>query len=151
MPTLNRHIMLQRTSACFLFLAAVAIAHAAGFDSLMPKPLKLEMGVGRVVVSDSLRINVPAQAPARVREIAGVFADELKAQTSLAGRIVSSDAIEAGAVTLVLQTPSAAESCARESYSVEINKRGIVVAAASTEGLLWGVQTLLQGIELEDG
>jgi hexosaminidase len=50
-----------------------------------------------------------------------------------------------------LQTPASPEAGAPEAYSVEAGARGIVIASASTQGLLWGVQTLLQGIEKENG
>ncbi|MDR1011501.1 MAG: family 20 glycosylhydrolase [Opitutaceae bacterium] len=142
---------MRRAITLLLYIAAATLAHAAGFTTMMPKPLRLEQGAGREPLKPGLRVNIPAQSPARIREIAEVFAEYLKEQTSLACKLVSSDAIEPGAVTLILQTPSVAEACASESYSIEINEKGIVVAAASTEGLLWGVQTLLQGIEHENG
>jgi hexosaminidase len=142
---------MRRAITLLLYIAAATLTHAAGFNTMIPKPLRLEQGAGRELLKPGLRMNIPAQSSARIREIAEVFAEELKEQTSLACKLVSSDAIEPGAITLLLQTPSAPESCARESYSIEIDERGIVVAAASAEGLLWGAQTLLQGIENEKG
>ncbi len=142
---------MRRAITLFLYIAAAILAHAAGFDTMMPKPLRLEQGAGRELLKPGLRVSVPAQSPSRVREIAEVFAEALKEQTSLACKLAASDAIEPGAVTFILQTPSSADVCARESYSLEVGGKGIVVASSSTEGLLWGAQTLLQGIECENG
>lgn len=143
--------MKQRLVILFLMLAVPALANAAGFDSMMPKPLRLDPGEGRETLVSGLRINIAPGSPARVREIAEVFSYELKEQTSLAGTLAVSDAIEPGAVTFILQTTPVPGAFAPESYSLEVGAKGIVIAAASTQGLLWGAQTLLQGIENEGG
>jgi len=128
---------------------------STGFDALIPKPLTLTYAqpAARVTLTSPLRIHIPthAQTPARVREIAELLADELASQFSLTATISLSDAIEPGAITLILQTPAVPEAIAPESYSLEVTSAGIVLAAPTPQGLLWSVQTLLQGIDKVGG
>jgi hexosaminidase len=132
----------------FLSVPAFAAATTRETLPLLPRPQQREVTAGQLVLRDGLPIVIARSAPARVHEIAEILRDELRLSTGLSAVITSSDAAPvAGAVSLKLVSGVAGGADNPESYTLKIAD-GVEVSAVDERGLLWGVQTLLQAVDL---
>lgn len=142
---------LHRLSAC-LFVAFIAGACSrGGVDTavkppLIPAPQHVEYTRGALTLDRRTRILVPAEAPARVGEIAGILRDGLR---EAAGIEASSGPDGTGGTkgTISLALAAVPGTADPEAYTLDVG-RSIEITASDPRGLLWGVQTLLQSIQV---
>ena len=140
----------RRLSAC-LFVAFIAGACSRGGvgtavkPPLIPAPRHVSYKSGALTLERRTRIIVPAAAPARVEEIAGILRDGLREAAGIeASSGPDGTGREKGAIRLVLASvPGPADP---EAYTLEVG-RTIQITASDPRGLLWGVQTLLQSVQ----
>ncbi len=112
--------------------------------------MQVQTAGGRLTLQDGLKVVIASSAPVRVREIASLLRDELRSTAGITAQVEPRDGPgPAGAVRLVLATePDGAAK--PEHYTLSVTPDGVEVRAGDTRGLLWGVQTLLQDIELSN-
>ena len=118
--------------------STAAAQHPAHAPSLIPYPEHVRQLPGSFTLRDSVRI-VADTSVVRLREIATLLADALRARTGFTVTI-GGIASAGGAITLESRG-GAAEA---EDYSLTVAPRGVHIAATSSRGVLWGVQTLRQ-------
>ncbi len=134
-------------------MLVVPAAHAAGHNPVLPHPQSIRYSDGSLPVNGlSIRF---ASSPAVEDRFA---AQQLSARLSEIGQtlIPVRESTAAGPTILLRRTgdvaalPSANERPgpeSRESYSLKIGTDGAEIRAASSAGLFYGVQTLLQMVE----
>lgn len=141
---------LFRMSAGFLMAFIAGACSSGGGDTavkppLIPAPQHVEYARGALTVERRTRIIVPADAPARVEEIAGILRDGLR---DAAGIEASAGPDGGGGTkgTIRLALAALPGTADPEAYMLEVG-RSIEIKASDPRGLLWGVQTLLQSIQ----
>ncbi|MDR0835018.1 MAG: beta-N-acetylhexosaminidase [Tannerella sp.] len=111
--------------------------------SILPEPQQMEYVSGTFKVKDGIRIAFPS---------------ELASEAALASQYLSADfgisAIlkegkKSGNITLLLDASVLPEH--PEGYILDIKKKGIVIKAKATDGILYGIQTLRQLVRTENG
>jgi hexosaminidase len=133
-----------------LFLLVHGFAASVPGDALplLPRPQQREVTTGQLVLHDGLPIVIARSASDRVREIAEILREELRAVAGISAVITSSDKpLPGGAVSLKLVSTSGSAPANAESYALKIAD-DVEVSAVDERGLLWGVQTLLQAVDL---
>lgn len=139
------------TTACALvagsILAASEVSSIAA-PALLPRPAHSSYTGQQLAIADGVPVVVPAASSARVLEIAEVLREELRLRFGLAAKIVPGGVPAAGAILLTLVATD--HPAGAESYELHVAQNA-EVRANDPRGLLWGVQTLLQGIELSGG
>ena len=134
-----------------LFVALIAGACSRGGGDtavkppLIPAPHHVEYTRGTLTLERRTRIIIPAEAPARVEEIAGILRDGLRDAAAIeASSGPDGEAGAKGAIRLVLAAlPGTADP---EAYTLKVGS-AVQITASDPRGLLWGVQTLLQSIQ----
>jgi hexosaminidase len=120
--------------------------------NLMPQPAELKPGPGRMVIDGSFRVGIEGYQEPRLGAAAARLIQRLTLQTG----IPLSDAIEqeAGKATLVLHCDHAGETIQSvqedESYQLEVTPRQARLTAPTPVGVLRGIETFLQLVELNE-
>ena len=130
---------------------AVLTCAAAAHTALLPQPQELHYGDGSLAIHDlSIRF---AAKPSAEDQFA---AQELASRLSAVGRTHVKIRNMRGKPILLKRTGNGAalpgtndmaEPDSREAYSLKITTKGAEIRAASSAGLYYGVQTLLQMVE----
>ena len=119
--------------------------------NLMPQPAKLEPGSGRLVIDGSFRVALEGFREPRLDAVAARLIQRLSRQTGipLPGGLES----EPGKATLVLHCDHAGEEIQSvredESYQMDVTPQQARLSAPTPVGLMRGVETFLQLIELD--
>ena len=101
-----------------------------------------------LTLGDKPPLIVAASSASQVGEIAQVLVDELRLRFGITAVIENASQVrQKGAVILGLKPSSTAKEISPESYSLNIGDN-IEIRAYHPRGLLWGVQTFLQSIEI---
>ena len=104
---------------------------------LIPWPDRVETCPGAVELDAKTRLVAPGQG--RTAEVAGLLRDALAEQVGLA----LAPATAAGDATRI-ELRHDPQIAGEEAYRLEIGPHGVLIAARSDAGLLWGVQTFRQ-------
>jgi hexosaminidase len=119
----------------------------------MPLPAKAELGQGRLTVDRRCVISLDASAEPRVRKAAIRFCELLSRQTGMP--IQPSFATGAERAFLQIQYGAPGEQVqsvkANESYTLEVTDAGARLKAAEPLGVLRGLETLLQLVQMDAG
>ena len=119
--------------------------------NLMPLPAKLEPGSGRLVIDGSFRVALEGFREPRLDGVAARLIQRLSRQTGIPqpGGLES----EPGKATLVLHCDHAGEEIQSvredESYQMDVTPQQARLSAPTPVGLMRGVETFLQLIELD--
>jgi len=119
--------------------------------NLMPQPAKLEPRSGRLVIDGGFRLVLEGFREPRLDGVAARLIQRLARQTGipLPGGLES----EPGKATLVLHCDHAGEEIQSvredESYKLDVTPQQARVAASTPVGLMRGVETFLQLVELD--
>ena len=117
--------------------------------SLMPMPASVQMKIGQLVIDPSFTIGITGHSDALLQHAVEIFLDNLRRQTGIPPldmKIV--DAAQAK-VIIHCEGPSkpVQEFGEDESYSLEISSTGAKLDAATTLGIMRGLQTFLQMVQ----
>jgi hexosaminidase len=134
------------TASAWLLVAGSALSGApAAMPVLIPLPAQYTMLDGSFVLGSSTAIHVaePAAETARILADAIARSTGIKAPVRLEARPTPRD----GAIVLCLD-PSRAK-LGDEGYALDVTPKGVVIIAAKSAGLFYGMQTFRQLLPLE--
>jgi hexosaminidase len=120
----------------------VLVAQDMQSPRVLPRPSQVTATSGAFTLKSPVVLVVPKPGP-RVREIANLLAEVVRARTGFSVRVGS----DAAPGAIVLDT--ALSSANAEAYELSVKTGGIAIHAASSAGLLWGVQTLRQLLPID--
>jgi hexosaminidase len=116
---------------------------------LMPAPASLRLGDGRLVITQSFSVGFSGYKEARLERAAQRFIRNLSRRTGLPIRLQLSEPAKA---SLVIHAERASRPIQEfdedESYTLEVTSRGANLAAPNPLGVLRGLQTLLQLVQV---
>src|SRR5208283_902465 len=119
--------------------------------NLMPQPAKLDPGSGRLVIDGNFRVALEGYHEARLEAAAARLLQRLSLETGIPFR--NGLEIEPGKATLVLHCDHAGEAVQSvredESYQLEVTPQRARLSAPTPVGVLRGVETFLQLVELD--
>jgi len=139
----------------FLSLAALASPSSAQTrlpSNLMPQPANIKQTAGALRIDANFTVALSGHTEPRLQRASERFLTQLHRQTALLFAKTSSDAAKA---TLVVHTDHASKEIQElgedESYSLEVTATGAKLNAANPLGVLRGLQTFLQLVEVTPG
>ncbi|MBI3697183.1 MAG: family 20 glycosylhydrolase [Acidobacteria bacterium] len=130
-------------------LAALSMqpAHA----SLMPQPARLSPGEGKLAINQSFRVALSGYQEPRIHAATQRLLDRLARQTGMP--LVTELERDPGRATLVLHCDRAGEPVQSpaedESYRLKVTATGARLDAPTPVGLLRGIETFLQLVEVD--
>jgi len=143
----------MRTLA-LIFLALIMTSLSPAEDSqkvqLMPWPANITAGQGQLVIQNSFAVNVSGNDP-RLPKTIGIFLDDLRRHTGSLPLDFSVTADSAAAqLKITSEGPSkeVQELGEDESYSLEVTPHEAKLSAPTTLGVMRGLQTFLQLVEI---
>jgi hexosaminidase len=137
--------------SCLALLAAAPEGSAQSSSSLnlMPQPANLTLGAGTLKIDSSFTIAITGHSEARLDRAADRFIKQLRQQTALD---LANRAHGTSTATLVVHTDHASKEVQElgedESYRLEVTSSGARLNATNPLGVLRGLQTLLQLIQV---
>jgi len=133
------------TKVLFFLMAPLAIW---GHD-LMPVPAKIALGQGRLRIDGNFRVELTGYREARLEEAAARLTENMSRSTGIPMRPGASPA----ALLVHCERASAAVQAAREdeSYRLVVTPQQARLDAANPLGVLRGMETFLQMVDLDAG
>lgn len=131
----------MRLYTLFVLFLFSNITNAQNYYNLIPKPQDIIVGKDSFIISSKTII----QADKNSFE-ANYLRDLIKIQTGLYLKIDSKD--KSKSIQLLLKQPDTI-SFDKEAYELNVSNDKIIIAAFSSQGLFYGIQTLLQVIPFE--
>jgi hexosaminidase len=129
--------------------ASVAADDQPSALNLMPIPAEVHLGSGALRVDSTFSVAITGYREARLDRAVGRFLVQLSRQTALP--VVAAKA-GGSAPTLTIHTDRASKEAQElgedESYSLEVRTDGATLTAANPLGVMHGLQTLLQLVEV---
>jgi hexosaminidase len=138
----------------FLVLAGFLVSPCASAQTepqynLMPMPSTVQSGTGALAITQSFSVAIEGDKDPRVTRAAERFLREVTLRTGL---FVGVEAAEGSKATLVLHAEHASKPVQElgedESYTLEVSIAGTKLTAPTSLGILHGLQTFLQLIEI---
>jgi hexosaminidase len=128
---------------------ANARPQTAGTLNLMPWPANVQQGSGALKIDESFRVAFTGHTEARLDRAGQRFMDRLHRQTGILFGNKGGDAAKA---TLVVHTDKASKEVQElgedESYTLEVTAQGAKIDAGNPLGVLRGLQTFLQLVDV---
>jgi hexosaminidase len=117
--------------------------------SLMPMPANVQMKTGQFVVDPSFTVGIQGHSDELLQHAVEIFLDNLRRQTGMPP--LDMKIVDAAQAKLLIrcERPSKVvqELGEDESYSLDISATGIKLDAATTLGVMRGLQTFLQMVQ----
>lgn len=158
------------TAAARVDVNTVAVSDAQtpnwGQDYLIPKPKSLAFGTGRFALTSKTRIYVGSKPGEGIENALDFFLDELRDTYKIEPKVVRKDVAAAdlpkGAIVLGESTRFDAPAAAcksfglampdhEEGYAIHIDDDTAVVAANTDRGVFYGLTSLVQLIQVDEG
>lgn len=117
---------------------------------LMPWPANVTSEQGQLVIQNSFAVSANGSDP-RLQKTIGIFLDDLRRHTGslpLDFKVVADPAAAQLTVTSEAPSKEVQELGEDESYSLEVTPSGAKLNAATTLGVMRGLQTFLQLVEI---
>jgi hexosaminidase len=141
-----------RAILVILILCSVFVSSSAAEprpSSLMPMPAMVQLKTGQLVIDASFTVGISGHSDAQLQRAVERFLDNLRRQTGMPPLDVKlTDATQA---TLVVHSEHASKGVQElgedESYSLEISLTGAKLDAATTLGIMRGLETFLQLVQ----
>jgi len=105
--------------------------------AIIPKPVKLEKGVGEFELNSKTKVIAPVQ----LQSEAQFLVNQIKVSTGI--EISFSNAVKSNSIELKID-PSISNKRSDEAYQLKVDKKKTLVIGASKKGVFYGIQTLLQ-------
>ena len=137
--------------ALVVMFVALAEAQPQPLLNLMPWPAKLQIGSGQLAVDPSFSVAFIGHKDARLQRATDRFLNDLRLQTGMGPLNMK---VSGGpAAKLVIHADHAAKPVQElgedESYTLEVTSSGATLKRATTLGILRGMETFLQLIDLD--
>lgn len=130
-------------------LMSLAAAQNPAVPNLMPLPSHVELGSGRLVIDTTFSTSISGFKEPRLQRAADRLTDALARETGLPLKSSTSDVVKA---TLTIHADHASKAVQAldedESYDLVVTPQGATLNAANPLGILCGLQTFLQMVEL---
>ncbi|HEY6290682.1 MAG TPA: family 20 glycosylhydrolase [Terriglobia bacterium] len=147
--------MTMRLSSLGIFFLLAAFTPAGRLRgqslNLMPQPVELTAGQGRLVIDGTFRLALTGYREPRLQEAAARLIGRLSAQTGIP--FPDHPEGEASKATLVIQCDHAGEAVQSvkedESYTLEITSQQARLTAPTPVGAMRGMETFLQLVDLD--
>jgi len=118
--------------------------------SLMPMPVSVQIKPGHLVIDSSFTVGISGHSDVRLQRAVDVFLDSLRRQTGMPP--LDMKVTDAAQAKLVVHSERAnkdvQELSEDESYSLEISPAGAKLDAATPLGIMRGLQTFLQLVQI---
>jgi hexosaminidase len=128
---------------------AEARPQTAASLNLMPWPASVQQGSGALKIDESFRVGFTGHTEPRLERAGQRFLDRLHRQT---GILIMTKGGDPAKATLVVHTDKASKEVQElgedESYALEVTPQGAKIDAANPLGVLRGLQTFLQLVEV---
>ena len=148
--SLVRIAMIAVGTLMISFAANAQETPKAGGPNLMPWPAKIQTGTGSLKIDSSFSVALTGYREARLDRAVERFMGRLHRQTGVV--LLNRKASEGDAATLVIHTDHASKDVQElgedESYSLEVTPTGAKLSAANPLGVLRGLQTFLQLVDV---
>jgi hexosaminidase len=132
-----------------LILASLALAQPPHRLDLMPMPSLIQLGVGQLPVDRSFSVAITGMGDARLERGVVRFVAELSRQT---GMFLQQKPVGSANPTLLIHAVHGSEKAQKlsedESYELVISQSGAKLTAPNPLGILHGLQTFLQLVEI---
>jgi len=117
--------------------------------SLMPMPAKVQLKTDQLVIDDSFTVGISDPSDVQLQRAVQRFLDNLRRQTGMPP--LDMKMADAAKAKLVVHTEHASKAVQElgedESYSLEISPAGAKLDAATTLGIMRGLETFLQLVQ----
>ena len=131
------------------FVWPCASAPAGPQYNLMPMPSRVQTGTGELGITQSFSVAIEGNRDPRLEHAATRFLRDVTLRTGLFARVQTA---EGGKATLVLHAEHTSKPVQElgedESYTLDISAAGATLAAPNSLGIMHGLQTFLQLIEI---
>ncbi len=118
--------------------------------SLMPMPVSVQIKPGHLVIDSSFTVGISGHSDVRLQRAVDVFLDSLRRQTGMPP--LDMKVTDAAQAKLVVHSERANKDVQElgedESYSLEISPAGAKLDAATPLGIMRGLQTFLQLVQI---
>jgi len=132
-----------------LLVASHAVARPENELNVMPMPTSVRHGVGRLAVDQSFSVAVTGYKDATLERGIHRFMDDLSHQT---GIFFKQKVADSPSATLLIHADHGSESVQRlgedESHELTISESGAKLTAPNPLGILHGLQTFLQLVQI---
>ena len=138
-------------AALMLGLAFVSFSAAEQRPlNLMPMPLSVQMNTGQLIIDSSFTVGISGRSDVRLQRTVEVFLNTLRRQTGMPP--LDMKVTNAALATLVVHSERENKDVQGlgedESYSIEITSAGAKLDAATPLGIMRGLQTFLQLLQI---
>ncbi|MGA8152594.1 MAG: family 20 glycosylhydrolase [Terriglobales bacterium] len=127
-------------------LISTSFAQMQTQPNLMPMPASVQMGAGRLVVDAAFSVGISGKDDSQLRQAVELFVTNLRTQTGMLP--LDMRLTDAAQAKLVVHADHANKEVLElgedESYSLEVTPAGAKLNAATTLGVMHGLQTFLQ-------
>jgi hexosaminidase len=141
-----------RALLVILILCSVFVSSSAAEpqpSSLMPMPAKMQLKTGQLVIDASFTVGIGGPSDVQLQRAVQRFLDNLRRQTGMPP--LDMKVTDAAKAKLVVHTEHAGKAVQElgedESYSLEISPAGAKLDAATTLGIMRGLETFLQLVQ----
>ncbi len=138
-----------RTILAVMFCWAFTSGAEAQSLNLMPLPAKVQMGSGQLLIGPTFSVSIAGRHEPRLDSAVEIFLGQLGRQIGMPP--IDMQIADSTNATLVIQatagTKSVQELGEDESYRLDISNSGARLNAATTLGVMRGLQTLLQLVQ----
>jgi len=118
--------------------------------NLMPMPTDVRIGPGQLLIDSSFSVGISGRSDARLQRAIELFLQNLRRQTGMSPLDVK--VTDASAAKLVVHSERGSKNVQElgedESYSLEITSSGAKLQAITPLGIMHGLQTFLQLVQI---
>ena len=134
---------------CFAFVPPAAPQDQTGVPDLAPLPAHLQMGTGRLLIDNSFSIAIDGRNDALLESGAIRFLGNLSRETGIPTHMRLGDPAKA-TIIIHADKPSHAvqQAVEEESYTLDVTPSGAKLTAPAPLGVLHGLETFLQLVQL---
>ena len=130
-------------------VASVVKAQAQQSLNLMPMPVKVQMATGRLLIDPGFSVSIAGHHEARLDRAIEIFLIQLRRQTGMPP--IDMKVADSATATLVIQAAGGTKDVQGlgedESYRLDTGNSGARLSAATTLGVMRGLQTFLQLVQ----
>ncbi len=152
---MKRYLFIKRNLLFILLLACGGISGQVNrIHDLMPVPLHINAGIGKMNISKDFRVSIKGNPDPRLYAEASRFVRRVGEKTGLfldgQGFVTAKDSSANAALVIRVQRPGKLDISEDESYSIEINDGQALLSATNDLGAIHGLETFIQLISNDE-